>query len=147
MEVIAQPLPGLELSGAIGTTLSRITQDAVVTDIGHRTPRTIPFSSNLSAQYSWPIDATIRGLARLDWQHFGNKYWGADNAQVQDPYDLVNVRTGIEFGRFGIYGFAKNLLNDKYYSEYIPTKYSGLDVALGYRGRPRTYGVEARVNF
>lgn len=147
LELSARLLPGLDLSGSIGTTLSRIKQDKTVADIGNRTPRTIPFSSNLAAQYSWPLSETVTALARLDWQHFGRKYWGADNAQVQDPYDLVNLRAGAEFGRFGLYVFTKNLLNDKYYTEYVPTKYSGLDVALGYRGRPRTYGVEARVKF
>ncbi|WP_157220197.1 TonB-dependent receptor [Flavisphingomonas formosensis] len=147
LEVTARPLPGLELSGAVGTTLSKIKADADPADIGNRTPRTIPFSSNLSAQYSVPLTDTVTGLARLDWQHFGKKYWGADNAQVQDPYDLLNLRAGAEFGRFGLYFFTKNLLNAKYYTEYVPTKYSGLDVALGYRGRPRTYGVEARVKF
>jgi iron complex outermembrane receptor protein len=88
-----------------------------------------------------------KGLIRLDWQHFGKKYWGADNAQIQDPYDLVNLRAGVDFGRIGIYAFAKNINNAKYYTEYIPTKYSGLDVAVGYLGRPRTYGLEARVTF
>jgi iron complex outermembrane receptor protein len=147
LELSARLLPGLELSGAIGTTLSRIKESATTADIGNRTPRTVPFSSNLSAQYTHALSATVTGLARLDWQHIGKKYWGADNAQVQNPYDLLNLRAGAEFGRFGIYAFAKNLLNDQYYSEYVPSKYSGLDVPLGYRGRPRTYGVEARVKF
>lgn len=147
LEMTARILPGLDVSGAIGTTLSRIKRDAVASDIGNRTPRTIPFSSNLSVQYSWSITDTIKGLARVDWQHFGKKYWGADNAQVQNPYDLVNIRLGADFGRLGIYGFAKNLTNAEYYTEYVPTKYSGLDIALGYHGRPRTYGVEARLTF
>ena len=147
LEVIARPLPGLDLSAAIGTTLSRIRRDAVASDIGNRTPRTVPFSSNLSAQYSWPITGAIKGLARVDWQHFGKKYWGTDNAQVQNPYNLINLRAGADFGRFSVYGFTKNVTNDKYFSEYVPTKYSGLDVPIGYRGRPRTYGIDVRVDF
>ncbi|WP_419814278.1 TonB-dependent receptor [Glacieibacterium sp.] len=147
LELSARPVTGFEITGAIGTTLSRIKDSTTASDIGNRTPRTVPFSSNLSAQYSVPLSDRVNGLARLDWQHFGKKYWGADNVDVQNAYDLVNLRAGVEFGNFGVFGFTKNLLNDKYYSEYVPTKYSGLDVALGYRGRPRTYGVEARVKF
>jgi iron complex outermembrane receptor protein len=147
LEITARPVPGLQLSGAVGTTLSRIKRDANAGDIGHRTPRTIPFSSNLSAQYSIPLGGAVKGLIRVDWQHFGSKYWGADNAQVQNPYNLVNLRIGADIGNVGIYGFAKNLTGDRYYTDYVPTKYSGLDVPIGYLGRPRTYGVEARFKF
>ncbi|MCJ2180950.1 TonB-dependent receptor [Novosphingobium album (ex Hu et al. 2023)] len=147
LEVIARPLPGLDLSGAIGTTLSKIKEDAVAEDIGNRTPRTVPFSANMSAQYTWALTGDATALVRADWQHIGKKYWSADNAQVQNAYNLVNMRAGVEIGGLGLYGFVKNLTNDKYYTEFVPTKYSGLDVDLGYRGRPRTYGIEARVTF
>ncbi|WP_156841647.1 TonB-dependent receptor [Novosphingobium aquimarinum] len=147
LELAARPIPGLDITGAIGTTLSRIKRSSVAADEGNRTPRSIPFSSNLSAQYAWPFTETVNGLVRLDWQHFGKKYWGADNVDVQDSYDLINARAGIEFGNVGIFAFAKNLGDAKYYTEYVPTKYSGLDVAIGYRGRPRTFGGEVRVTF
>jgi iron complex outermembrane recepter protein len=66
---------------------------------------------------------------------------------VQRSYDLVNVRFGFERGAYGIFAFGRNIGGAEYYSEYISSKYSGLDVDLGYRGQPATYGIEARVTF
>ena len=60
---------------------------------------------------------------------------------------MLNLRLGVERGDFGLYGFARNLLNKSYYTEYVQPKYSGLNVAIGYPGTPRTYGVEAKITF
>ncbi|CAN5708524.1 TonB-dependent receptor [soil metagenome] len=147
LEVLARPVRGLELSGSIGTTDTRIRRGGDPADIGNRSPRTVPFTANAGAQYTLDLGDGSRMIARADYQHIGKKYWGSDNTDVQRPYDLVNLRFGFERGNYGIFGFGKNILNAKYYSEYVSSKYSGLDVDLGYRGQPATYGVEARIKF
>jgi iron complex outermembrane receptor protein len=148
LEATAKLSSDLTLTGAIGTINSRILNGAAdPADIGNRTPRTIPFSSNAGLQYTPELGDNIKGLFRVDWQHIGKKYWTSDNKFVQNPYDLVNLRVGADFGQLGIYAFSKNLLNSKYYTDYYPSKYSGLDVDIGFRGMPRSYGVEASMKF
>jgi len=147
LEAIAQPVKGLEAGLAIGYIDTNIRKTLFPDDIGNRTPRTTPFTLNASLQYRTAISGDIEGFGRIEYQHSGKKYWGADNAAVQDPFGMLNLRLGIERGGFGLYGFARNLLNKSYYTEYVQPKYSGLNVAIGYPGTPRTYGVEAKITF
>lgn len=57
------------------------------------------------------------------------------------------MRVGVERGAVGFYGFVRNALDDDYYGEFFVPKFSGLDIATGYPGAPRTFGVEAEVKF
>lgn len=147
LEVIGNLAPGLDASFAFGTTDSEIRKSIFAADVGNHTPRTVPFSSTASLQYRHPIAANADGFVRVEWQHIGKKYWGADNAAVQQPYDIVNARVGVEYGKIGVYVYALNLLDDKYYGEFFQPKYSGLDIAIGYPGQPRSYGVELKARF
>lgn len=147
LEMIGSITDDLQASVAIGVTDSRIKKSIFPTDIGNRSPRTVPFSTTSSLQYNPTLGGNVEGLARIEWQHFGKKYWGADNAAVQKPYDIVNARLGVNIGQFGVYGFVRNLLKDKYYGEFFQPKYSGLDVFFGYPSAPRSFGAEMKVTF
>ncbi|WP_293781288.1 TonB-dependent receptor [Sphingosinicella sp.] len=147
IEAMAKVAPGLDASFGVGTTDSEIKRSLFPSDVGNHSPRTVPLSINSSIQYRGELSETVAGFVRIEHQHIGKKYWDADNASVQNPYDLLNARMGVEFGNYGLYAFARNIFNEKYYSEFFQPKYSGLDVAIGYRGTPRTYGVEAKVKF
>ncbi len=147
LELIASLADRLEASVAVGVIDSNIRNSVFAADIGNRAPRTVPFSTTSSLQYKPSLGGDVEGLARVEWQHFGKKYWGADNVAVQNPYDIVNARLGVNFGQFGVYGFVRNLLNDKYYGEFFQPKYSGLDIFIGYPGAPRSFGVEMKMSF
>ena len=147
IEAMAKLAPGLDASLAVGTTDSEIKRSLFPSDVGNRSPRTVPLSISSSIQYRTDLAENVAGFVRVEHQHIGKKYWDADNASVQNPYDLLNARVGVEFGNYGLYAFARNIFKEKYYSEFFQPKYSGLDVAIGYPGVPRTYGVEAKVKF
>ena len=147
LEAIASLASDIKASAAIGITDSRIKDSIFATDIGNRSPRTVPFSTTSSLQYTPALGNDVEGLARVEWQHFGKKYWGADNAAIQKGYDIVNARLGVTIGKIGVYGFVRNLLNDRYYSEFFAPNYSGLDVFFGYPGAPRSFGAELKMSF
>lgn len=147
LEAIARPARGLDAALALGWTDTNIRRSLFPADVGNRTPRTTPFSLNASLQYRTSLAGDVEGFARAEWQHNGRKYWAADNVSVQDGYDIVNLRAGIERGSVGLYGFVRNLLGEGYYTEFVDPRYSGLNVAIGYPGTPRTYGVEFRFRF
>ena len=147
LEAIARPARGFDAALALGWTDTNIRRCLFPADIGNRTPRTTPFSLNASLQYRTALGGEVEGFARVEYQHNGRKYWGADNVSVQDAYDIVNLRVGIERGGLGLYGFARNLFGADYYTEFVDPRYSGLNVAIGYPGMPRTYGLELRFRF
>lgn len=147
LEAQARLAAGLDASVAVGLIDSEIKRSKFASDIGNKTPRTVPISINAAIQYRRSVANNVDGFVRLEYQHIGKKYWDADNASVQDAYDTVNARLGLEFGRYGFYAFGRNLFDAESYSEFFKPKYSGLDVAIGYPGVARTYGVEARVKF
>lgn len=147
LEVIADPIKGLEASIGVGVTDTNIRRSAFAADVGNHTPRTVPFTSTSSLQYRGGLTAGLSGLLRAEWQHFGRKYWDADNVSVQRAYNIVNLRAGIQHGGLSLTAFVRNLTDDRYYSEYFRPKYSGLDVAFGYPGTRRSFGVEGRIKF
>lgn len=148
LELQAMPLPGLAANVGIGYTHADIKNFGQFPQYaGNKTPRNIPFSSTGSLQYRGTIGSNVTGIARVDYQYNNKKYWTIDNNSVQNSWTIINGRLGVEMGGFGIYAFGKNLTNAKYYTEYQPQAYTGEDVDLGFRGQPRTYGVELRYSF
>lgn len=148
LDVQAQPIRGLQLGGAIGTTDTNIRKSSLFPGVtGKHTPRTTPWTMNLMAQYSFALSGSMTATARADYQHNGRKYWQVDNADVQRSIDLVNLRAGIKTDRWGLYGFGRNILNVRYYADYNPRAFTGQPYDLGFRAQPATYGVEARLNF
>lgn len=139
---------GLLLSGGIGTTDSEIKAITVFPgNEGNKTPKTTDLSLNLAMQYRKELQSGNQLFARLDYEHRGDKYWQVDNLDVQDPLNFVNARVGLENEKWGVYLWAKNLTDERYYTDFNPMLYSGLDIDIGYYGRPRTYGIEASYRF
>lgn len=147
LEAQARLADGLDAAVAIGVIDSEIRSSRFPGDVGNRAPRTIPFSATSSLQYRRALWEQTEGFVRLEWQHYGRKYWHQDNVAVQRSYDIVNARVGVERGAVGFYGFVRNALDDDYYGEFFVPEFSGLDIATGYAGAPRTFGIEAEVKF
>jgi len=73
----------------------------------------------------------------MEWQHLG-KYW-LDNANTQrySGFDVLNVRSGYNFGRFEVWVNALNALN-KYYATFASRSAYGYSYNLG---DPREWNV------
>jgi iron complex outermembrane receptor protein len=93
------------------------------------------------------LTASLTWFGRADLQLYGKKYWQIDNREVQDPKNYLNLRLGVEGGRWSAYLWGRNVTNTRAYSEYSPRAFSGLNVDIGYLVQPATYGVDARVKF
>lgn len=79
----------------------------------------------------------------LEWQHLG-KYW-MDNANTQryNGFDVINMRTGYNCGRFEVWVNALNLL-DKYYATIASRSAYGYSYNLG---DPREWNVGVACRF
>ncbi|MBA3896022.1 MAG: TonB-dependent receptor [Sphingomonadaceae bacterium] len=148
LEAEALVTRNLQLSAAVGTTDTNIRKSALYpTALGNYTPKTVPWTINLSAQYSRPIANGTKLILRADYQHRAKKYWQVDNVDVQRPIDLVNLRAGIDSKHWSLYGFGRNVFNVQYYADYNPSNFSGLPYDIGFRAQPATYGIEAKLKF
>jgi iron complex outermembrane receptor protein len=144
------PLAGLQLDGGIGTTDSRIVENAAQPDtVGHYTPKASPFKINLGVQYSATVGPNMSGFARFDVEHRSKRYWQIDNADVQDAMTLLNLRFGLSEAKdkWSTYLFVKNLTDKKYYADYNPAAYSGLGYAIGSLAQGRQFGLGAKYRF
>ncbi len=148
LEVQAMPMDGLEVFGGLGTTDTDIKEFATFPNFeGNHTPKNTAWSLNAGFQYRAEITDGLSGMLRLDYEHRGKKYWQVNNADVQKPVDLLNVRAGVEGDYWSVALWGKNITGEKYYTDFNPTFFSGLDYAIGFRAQPATYGVEGRVKF
>jgi iron complex outermembrane receptor protein len=114
-------------------------------DVGNHTPRDTAWSAVVGTEYRGVITDSLNWFARADLQHFGKKYWQIDNADIQDPKNYLNLRLGLESGRWSAYLWGKNVTDTRAYSEYNPHAFSGLNVDIGYLVPPATYGIDVRV--
>lgn len=148
LEMQAMLTKGLQIYGGIGTTDSEITRNTPLpATVGNRTPKSTSWTLNAGFQFDTPISGDMNLLARLDYQHRGRKFWQVDNRDVQEPVNLVDVRIGVESDSWGLYFSGRNIFGEKYYADFNPTAFSGLDTAIGFRGQPATWAIEAKIKF
>jgi outer membrane receptor protein involved in Fe transport len=86
------------------------------------------FIANAEVMYK---PAFVKGLrVGLEWQHLG-KYW-LDNANTQryNGFDVLNLRSGYNIGRFEVWVNALNVLN-KYYATFASRSSYGYSYNLG----------------
>jgi iron complex outermembrane receptor protein len=143
---------GLQFDGGLGVTLSKIRENTSdPTTVGNYTPNSTPWKLNLGAQYEASITSALDGFMRFDLEHRSKKYWDPDNVATTKPQNLVSVRIGTKAkdGKWSAMLVGRNLLNERYYSDYGSAKYFGSPpgVDTGSLAAPRTFGVEARVRF
>jgi iron complex outermembrane recepter protein len=141
-------LRGWDLFANVGINDSEIKELAEFPQFaGNYAPKNTAWTGVVGTQYRGTFTEGVSWFGRADLQHAGKKYWQVDNADVQDPKDLLNLLLGLETDRWSVYLWGKNVTDERAYSEYAPRAFSGLDVDIGYLTQPRTYGVDARYNF
>jgi iron complex outermembrane receptor protein len=141
---------GLTLDGGLGITDSNIKANAAEpATVGHRTPKNVPFKTNLGLQYSVGLGGGISGSLRIDWEHRDKKYWHPDNVAVSPALDLLGLRVGIQGpqDRWSVSLVGRNLGNKQYYADYNSGNYSGLPYDLGWKAQPRWLGLEGKYRF
>ena len=120
---------------------------------GNRTPLAPEYTYNLALQYSLPLlesfdffhkEDSLTWITRAELQGVGKFYWNDANTLKQDPYELVNLRTGLETDNYSITFWAKNVFDKKY--NCVAFAFSGSS-ALAQVGAPRSFGVTFRADF
>lgn len=122
IEAVANLADGLDVYAGLGISDSEIRQYAInPADIGNRAPYVPQTSYNLGSQYRFPISASLRALARVDFISKGKQYWDPENSAPRATVNLLNVRMALEDakGRWTFTAAINNVTDEKYNAEFV----------------------------
>jgi len=155
LELAAAPISGLTLSAAVGYTDAEITDDGNVPGVavGDKVQGVPDWTGTLTAQYMWPAFGDWDGLARGDFNYYGesfsanNESVGA-NARLRDSWSALNLRGGIVNEKWDLVVFVDNVTDER--ASLADSRSIAAELPTRQRlvvNRPRTIGVEARLRF
>ena len=140
LEAFVRPAPEIQFNAALGMTWSEIKEFPDPQVIGNEAPLISRSTINLGAQWTPQLSDTLDGLLRIDYRRTGRTWWDVPNSTSRNPINLVDARAGVEGSNWGLFAFAKNLLDEEYNAEFSPGGFV-------FKARPRVYGVEATFEF
>jgi outer membrane receptor protein involved in Fe transport len=113
-------------------------------------------SFNVGAEYRAPLTGSLTGFARIDWSYTGRRFTGfrpflvngAPNSIYNNlpPYDLVNLRVGINQEQWRLSLFVDNLFDERPIMQQQNLT-SPPPATLRVTSRPRTFGATINRNF
>lgn len=136
--------------------------------VGNDVPQAADETYNLGAQLDLPLGESMSFFARVDLQHVGEMWfhtlqgeatptiWDGllggggfitqDFSQTQrDAYETINLRIGIEGERWSATAWGKNIGDEEYLEEIIPSvEFGGSFI---HPAATATYGVDFKYNF
>lgn len=159
LEVLARPIPALDLSFGVGYTNARFTKSdpTIAAKIGDRVLQVPHLTLNAAAQYTHTLTRQLDGYLRVDYNSVGKSYTsfvqdasepGFDPLRVRRSYDIVNATVGVRVGRLDVALFAKNVFDEHANLSDAPS--IAADVAGRPRlatNRPRTIGISVSGRF
>ena len=142
VELAYIPVKGLELNYSGGlvdatyTALSIPDNGTMINLKGNHQIFTPSYTQQFSAQYTFPIvnKKDINGMVRFEYLALGKQYFDPANTIVQDGYNLLNTKFGIQSSKLSLYGWVRNISNTKYISY-------GYDFGGVSLGNPTTSGI------
>ncbi len=140
LEAFARPSRDIQFNAAWGMTFSEIKEFPDPAHVGNEAPLISRSTLNLGAQFTPELSTGLDGLLRIDYRRTGRTWWDVENSTVREPIHLVDARAGVEGANWGLFAFAKNLLDEEYNAEFSPGGFV-------FKARPRVYGVEATFEF
>jgi len=150
IEVTARPVENLTLSAQVGLLNSRVTKfsgPSQSTYQGRRLVFAPDLSTFLVADYRIPFGTSaLHVQGNASYKSEENLDSTGDPYQIQPGYWLLGARLMYEIGKFQIGFYGNNLANKQYatttFDAVLPFGFDELVV-----GKPRSYGVEARLAF
>ena len=140
LELAFRATKRLDLYANFGYTDSEITRMADPKVIGNQAPLVSRTTLNVGVQYRQPLPDDLSGTMRLDFQQIGRTWWDPYNVTSRDPVSLVDVRMGLEGGKWAVSAWSKNLFDKKYNTEFSPGGFL-------WKALPRLYGVDLTYRF
>jgi iron complex outermembrane receptor protein len=135
---------------------------------GNDVPQAPNVTGNLGAELSFPLTGDLQFVSRIDWQYTGEMWfhtlqgeqtptiWNAFfpalaplnqdfSKSARDAFSLLDLRVGIESANWAITAWGRNLGDEQYLQEIIPTPEFG--GSFIHPSALRSYGVDFRYSF
>jgi iron complex outermembrane receptor protein len=153
-----RPTEGLRLSVNGAYTDAKLTEDTDLLLVGGHDGDRLPFtpktSYSLSGDYEWSLAADRKAFVGASFSRlssvpasFDAGFQAANGRQRTLPsYETVDLRAGVDFSKFSIEAFARNLTNDegKTSADSGGTPLGGIATGVI---RPRSFGVTVTAEF
>jgi iron complex outermembrane receptor protein len=148
----ATTIPKTRINGAELETVAQLTRlfnvgvgigylDAMVSD-GTRSPGTPRFNANVTADFGLPVSNRWTLRAHADDRFNSALYLAIDNMQEIPSKNYLNLRLGVDDGRYSFNLFMKNATDTRQSTAPGAELVAGF---LRYQNEPRSYGGEIRV--
>ena len=118
--VTARPVRGLSLSANAAYTNARLTKDTEIGGLkGDKLPFTPKFSAALNGDYTWSLNSTIEARVGASIRHLSSQSGAFDagfrttfgrQRQIRS-YQVIDLSAGLDFGKFSLDAYVKNLGN------------------------------------
>lgn len=156
----ARLVPGLDLSVNGAYTKARLTDDTPAS-VGGLKGDPLPFTPKLSvaanADYHWQLSPGTRAHVGASLRHLSGQTGPYDLAFTTahghqrhiPPYSVIDFNAGVDFGRFDLEAYVKNLGNSRGITSVVGTAtpiFPGGAVGTGII-RPRTIGLSLGFNY
>lgn len=146
------PTDNLEIGGTVTYTDAKLTsiREGAALEVGARLPGTPEWAVSSYLEYSDTLSGDMDWFVRASHRYVSEQIpdlGAADDVPLADAYHLVNLRGGIDFGRYNVSVFADNILNSDA-ETLISSRTSSWDPARRtYRVRPMTIGASVSIDF
>lgn len=99
------------------------------------------YTYTVATDYRRNITGQWGFFGRADLVGVGSRYFDDANTVKEDPYELVNLKVGVEGDHLDVYLWSKNLLD----REYVMME--NVSAGLAEDGKPRTFGISVDYRF
>ena len=99
------------------------------------------YTFNFGLEYRKPWTGQWYLMARTDCYAVGNRYFDDANTVKHSPYQLINLKIGLEGDRFDIYLWSKNLADQQY------AQFENTAKGITEDGAPQAFGVSFEYRF
>jgi iron complex outermembrane receptor protein len=146
VELSSTPVRGFDIIYNAGYTHSKyqhleLSQNGSSVDLSGKHQLFTPdLTSLLALQYAQPLGRDWRVFVRGEWKLTGTTYYDLNNNIKQSPYSVFNMRSGVNFRKFELFVWGRNM-GDKKYISYA------YDFGAYHLGDPLTWGVSIRTTF
>lgn len=146
LELISEPIEGLNLEATLGIADGEIRVGTPEAPAGNSSPNAHKYTFNFNAQYVFPITSAFDLRVRGEYERRGPIYYDGSGDYRFPATDFFNAIVGLERENWSLAAYGRNLTNER-----IPTWFGvnagGPGMHQFFQNLPRRFGAELRVQF
>jgi iron complex outermembrane receptor protein len=157
IEFHARPVSSFQVSGGLGYNDTEIKNFGefpgaafdTAAFSGNRIPQVPKYNMSVGLQHTYPIGKQLRLQSRLDVRREGRIYWHPDNVSSRGAFTLADLRVSLDRDDWRISLYGENIFDERYISSQFDNAWTGLlsGADIVWTPAPRSYGIEASINF